>query len=32
MHEIAAPMSKNHLQDNPELVVEVINGLGVDFD
>jgi hypothetical protein len=32
MHEIAAPVSNNHLQDNPELVFNVINGLEVDWD
>jgi hypothetical protein len=32
MHEISAPVSNNHLQDNPELVFKVINGPGVYLD
>ena len=32
IQDMAAPMSNNHLQDNPELVFRVINGLGVDWD
>jgi hypothetical protein len=32
IQDIAAPVSHNHLQDNPGVVFRVINGLGVYFD